>query len=82
MLVGAHVRRVAALRDDARVGPDGAVRVKLLEAVGLVVVAALAAVEAGPALGANADALAGLDEGDFGADAKCGADDFCTGMGC
>lgn len=82
VLVGAHVRRVAALRDDARVGPDGAVRVKLLEAVGLVVVAALAAVEAGPALGANADALAGLDEGDFGADAKCGADDFCTGMGC
>jgi len=82
MLVGAHMRRVAALRDDARVGPHGAVRVKLLTAVGLVVVAALAAVKAGPALGADADALAGLDEGHFGADAERGADNFLKGMGC
>jgi hypothetical protein len=61
VLVGANVRRIPALRHDARVGPDGAVRVELLEAVRLVLVAALSAIEATVGLRANADALAGFD---------------------
>ena len=48
----------------------------MLEAVGLVVVLALAAVEAGVGLGADADTLAGLDESYFGTDAEGGSDDF------
>ena len=76
MLVGADMRGIAALGDNAGVGPLGAVRVELLAAVGFVVVLALAAVEARPALGAHADALAFLDEGDLGAYADGGSDDL------
>lgn len=75
--MSSHVRRVTSLGDDARLGPDGAKRVHLLGAVRLVVVLALAALEARPRLGADADALAGLDEGDLGADAEGLADDLC-----
>lgn len=76
MLVGSHVRGVATLGDDASLGPDGAEGVHLLGAVRLVVVLALAALEARPRLGADADALAGLDQGDLGADAQGLADDL------
>ena len=78
VLVGADVGRVAALRDDAGLGPGGAVGVQLLAAVGLVVVFALAAVEARVGLGTDADALALLDQGDLGADANSLADNLCS----
>ena len=78
VLVGSHVRRVAALGDDASAGPDGAVGVELLGAVGLVVVLALFAAQAGPGLGTDTDALALLGQGDFGADTDDTADDLCT----
>jgi hypothetical protein len=79
VLVRTHMRRVAALRDDAGVGPFGAVGVEDdVGAVGLVVVSALLAVAAGEDLGADADALACFYIGDFGADADGCADDFYT----
>lgn len=81
MLVRAHVRRVAALRDEAGALPERAVRVALVHAVGLVVVLALAAVEARVGLCANADARALLDEGDLGADADGCAYDFWGVLG-
>jgi hypothetical protein len=65
------------LRDDARVRPEGAVRVELLEAVGLVVVLALAALEARVALSADADSLTLLDQGDLRSYANGLAHDLC-----
>jgi hypothetical protein len=47
-------------------------------AVGLVVVLALAALEARVTLRADTDALALLDQGDLGADADGLADDLCV----
>ena len=76
--MGPYVRRVAALGNDARFGPDGAVRIELLGAVRLVIVLALPAAQAGPGLGADADALALLGQGDFRPDANDAADDLCT----
>ncbi len=76
--MGAHMRAVSALGDDTRLGPLRAIGVELVAAVSFVVVVALAAVEAGVGLGADADALAGLDESDFWADAESCADDFCS----
>ncbi len=67
VLVRPHMRRVAALRDDPRVGPHGAVRVELFPAVRLVVVVALAAVQARVALRAHADPLALLNQRHLGA---------------
>lgn len=80
MLVGADVRGVATLRNDAGALPERTVGVALVHAVGLVVVLALAAVEARVGLCADADARALLDEGDLGADADGCAYDFCGGM--
>lgn len=76
MLVCSYMRRVAALGDDAGVGPGGAIGIDLLGAVRLIVILALAAVQARPGLGADADALPGLDERDLGADAEGLADDL------
>lgn len=78
MFVGPHVRGVPALGDDAGVGPLGTVGVKLIGAVRLVLVFALPAIEAGKRLRADADALAGLDEGHLGSDAERGSDNLCT----
>lgn len=78
VLVGANVGGVAALADDARLGPLGAVCVDHEDrAVGLVVVLALLAFTAGVGLSADADTLAFLDQGHFGANANCTADDLC-----
>jgi hypothetical protein len=76
MLVRADVRRVSALRHDARVGPHGTVGIQLMATIRLVVVLALAAHEARVGLGSYSYALAGLDERDFGPDAESCADDF------
>ena len=77
MLVSPHMATVTALANDACVWPDGAVCVKLLRAVRLVVIFALSAVEAAVALGAHAHALADLDQRHLWADRDGGADDFC-----
>jgi len=60
MLVCADVACVAALADDAGVGPFRAVGVELFAAVGLVVVFTLFAVETRIRLRADADPLAGV----------------------
>lgn len=78
MFVGPHVRGVPALRDNAGVGPLCTVGVELIGAVRLVLVLALPAVEAGIRLRADADALAGLDEGHLGPDTQRRSDDLCT----
>lgn len=67
--MGADVAGVPALGDDAGLGPDGAVGVELVHAVGLVIVLALLTLQAGVELGADADALTRLDQRDLGADA-------------
>lgn len=76
MLVHADVGRIATLQNDVRAGPLGAIGVYLVAAVRLVVVVALLAVEAGVHLGADADAVAFLDEVDLGAGLDYPADDF------
>jgi hypothetical protein len=75
-LVRADVAGVAALGDDAGLGPDGAVGIELVDAVGLVIVLALLALQAGVELGADADALARLDQSDLGPDAQGLANDL------
>lgn len=79
MFVGAHVRGVPTLADDTGVWPLGAVSVDLqVGAVGLILVLALLAGAAGVGLGTDADALAFFDEGYFGTDSDCTADDLFT----
>lgn len=77
MLVRAYMAGVASLGDNSSVRPLGTVCVELVGTVGLVVVLALAAVETGVGLRAHADALPGLDERYFRADAESCTDDFC-----
>lgn len=74
--MNARVGRVATLGDV--VGPRirGPVRVDLLEAVRLVVVLAVPALEAGVDLRPDADPLSHLDEGDLGAHPEHFADDL------
>jgi hypothetical protein len=62
------VGRVATLRDNARVGPDGTVRVDLVLTVCLIVILALPALKAGIALGTDTNTLALLDQGHLGSD--------------
>ncbi len=76
MLVGAHVRGVASLGNDAGVRPFRAVGIQLMAAVGLVVIFALAAIEAGVRLSSYSDTLAGLDECDFWSNAERFANNF------
>ena len=47
VLVCAHMRRVSSLGDDPRLWPLRTVGIQLMAAVGLVIVLALAAIEAG-----------------------------------
>lgn len=76
MLVCPDMRRVSALRNNAGVGPDSAIGIQLLPAVGLVVILALSAVEAGVALSSDTHALAFLDQGHLGADTDGRSNDF------
>jgi len=78
VLVGADVGGVATLSDVIGIGPEGAVGVDLVAAIGFVIHFALAAGEAGVGLGTDADALAGFYEGYFGADAEGLAYDFVS----
>lgn len=70
------MRRVATLRNRARVRKGRPIGIELLLAVRLVVVFALPAVEAGVGLSADTHTLAGLDLGDFWSDSKGLANDF------
>jgi hypothetical protein len=61
-----HVAGVPALRDDSSVRPYCAIGVHLVHAVGLIVVLALLAFQAGIQLSAETHALTGLDQRHFG----------------
>jgi hypothetical protein len=76
--VRTYMTRVAALRDDARLGPYRAVCIHLVHAVGLVVVFTLFAFEARVELGAEAHTLAGLHQRDLGPDTQSFANDLVT----
>ena len=67
MLVCSDVGGIATLRDDARVRPNSAVCIQLVLAVRLIVVLALAALEARVRLSSDTHPLALLDQRDLGA---------------
>lgn len=62
--------RIAPLRHDSRFRPDGSISIELVATICFIVIFALATLETGVGLGADADALPALDEGYFGADAE------------
>lgn len=74
--MGADMRRVSALGNRTGIRKGRSVCIELLLAVRLIVVLALAAVEAGVGLSADTDTLAGLDLGDLWSDPEGLADDF------
>lgn len=76
VLMSPNVRGVAPLENDVGPRPLSAVSIDLVLAIGFVVILALLAVETGPDLGADADALALLDGGHLWADFDRPADDF------
>lgn len=76
MFMRSHVRRVAALSNEACIRPLSTVCVTLLRAVCFIVVLALTAVQAGVRLSTNTDTLTRLDQSDFGTNTKCFAHDF------
>lgn len=61
MFMGADMRGVATLRHQASIGPDAAIGIELLCAVCLVVIVALAAVQAGERLCAHSHAVTNFD---------------------
>ncbi len=71
------MRCITTLRDETSVGPDTAVGVQLVWAIRLVVMRALAALQAGVALGTDADALANLDVCHLRANAHSLANNLC-----
>lgn len=77
MLVRPDVRGVTALRYNARVRPNGAVCVKLVLAVRLVVVLALFAFEASVTLSTDTNALSFLDQGNLGSNTNGLANNLC-----
>ena len=76
MFVHPNVGGKPSLQHNVRAGPDGAIGIELVFAVGFVVVLTLAAVQTSPGLGADADTLTLLDLGDLGADPDCLANDL------
>lgn len=69
--------RISTLRNDSGFGPDSSVGIELVATVCFIVIFALATLETGVRLGADTDALTGLDEGYFWADAEGFAYNFC-----
>lgn len=76
VFMGADMRRVSALGNHTGIRKGRSVGVELLLAVCLVVVSALAAVEARVGLSADTNTLAGLDLGDLWSDSEGLSDDF------
>lgn len=72
----AHMRRISPLRNNSCVGPDGAVCVKLMGTIGLVIGFALATVETRIRLSSYANSLAGLDKCHLWAYSNGSADNF------
>ena len=71
-----HMAAVPALRDNSGIGPYCAICIHLMHAVGLIVVLALFALEAGIQLRTEAHALAGFHQRDFGPDSQGLANDL------
>lgn len=64
------------IRNDIRARPDGTIGINLMHAISLIVVLALLALQTRVDLGADADALALLDQRHFGPDPHRFPDDF------
>jgi hypothetical protein len=72
------VRRVSSLGGESGIEIGGAIGIDLMLAVRLVLVLALAALQARPDLSTDTDSLADLGESDFGTDTHDLADDFVS----